>query len=86
MSSYNDALARSSAGQPMSVTLPGGYTATFTMTSRPVAGAAQYPAVESRAVPLETRFAFGTAGYVGVPGKPSLYSLDAGATTVSPSA
>ncbi len=78
MSAYNDALARSPAGQPMSITLPGGYTATFTLTSRPVAGAGVYPAIEPRATPLETRFAFGTAGYVGVPGRPSLYAFDAG--------
>lgn len=83
MTGYNDALARSGPGQPMSVTLPGGYTASFTMTSRPVAGAPQYPAVESRAVPLETRFAFGTAGYVGVSNKPALYSLDAGVNGVA---
>ena len=78
MSAYNDALARTPAGQPMSVTLPGGYTATFTLTSRPLAGAGQYPTVEPRATPLEPRFAFGVAGYVGVPGKPSLYAHDFG--------
>jgi hypothetical protein len=78
MSAYNDVLARSPAGQAMSVTLPGGYTVSFTLTSRAVAGAAQYPGVESRTVPLETRFAFGQIGYVGTPGKPALYSFDAG--------
>lgn len=79
MSGYGDALARSPAGQQMSVTLPGGYTVSFMLTSRPVPGAALHPGVEARAVPLEPRFAFGSAGYVGVPGRPSLYSFDAGA-------
>jgi hypothetical protein len=61
----------------MSISLPGGYTATFVVTSRPVAGTT-YAAVEHRAAPLETRFAFGQVAYVGVPGQPILYSVDAG--------
>jgi uncharacterized repeat protein (TIGR01451 family) len=83
MSGYRDVLARSLTGQPMSVTLPGGYTVSFTLTSRPVPGAPNYPGVESRAVPLEARFAFGTVGYVRVPGRPALYSFDPGTNGVA---
>jgi uncharacterized repeat protein (TIGR01451 family) len=83
MTAYNDTLARSGSGQPMSVTLPGGYTVTFTLTSRPVAGAPNYPVVDARAVPIERRFAFGSSDYIGVPGMPALYSRDAGNNGVS---
>jgi uncharacterized repeat protein (TIGR01451 family) len=73
MGGYNDVKARDPEGQQMSITLPGGYVAKFTLTSRMVAGA-NWRFVESRTAPLESRFAFGTAGYVGIPGKPILYS------------
>jgi uncharacterized repeat protein (TIGR01451 family) len=73
MSAYNDAQARSAEDQQMSITLPGGYVVKFTLTSRAVPGTNWRP-VASRSAPLEERFAFGTAGYVGVPGKPILYS------------
>ncbi|HWI22461.1 MAG TPA: DUF11 domain-containing protein [Baekduia sp.] len=78
MSAYNDTLARSPAGQPMSVTLPGGYTVTYSITSRPVSGSPNHPIVDPRAVPIETRFAFGYSDYVGVAAMPALYSRDAG--------
>jgi len=77
MTGYNDTTARSPAGQLVSITLPGGYTATFTLTSRPVTGK-NYPIVDAFAVPIETRFAYGSSDYVGVPGRPALYSRDAG--------
>jgi uncharacterized repeat protein (TIGR01451 family) len=73
MGGYNDAKARAAEGQQMSITLPGGYVVKFTLTSRAVPGK-NWRAVASRAAPLEARFAFGTAGYVGIPGKPVLYS------------
>jgi len=72
MSGYNDAKARGE-GQQMSITLPGGFVAKFTLTSRQVPGA-NWRGVESRGAPLEGRFAFGSAGYVGISGKPILYS------------
>jgi uncharacterized repeat protein (TIGR01451 family) len=89
MTDYNDAQARSSAGQQMSVALGGGYAISFTITSRPVAGTPVHPGVEARTVPLETRFAFGSpaagggrsGGYIGTPGKPALYSLAQGVGT-----
>ena len=73
MSGYSDAQARSGTGQQMSITLPGGYVVKFTLTSRAVPGAT-WRGVESRAAPLETRFAFGVSGYVGIAKKPVLYS------------
>jgi uncharacterized repeat protein (TIGR01451 family) len=73
MSGYNDAKARSDEGQQMSITLPGGYVVKFTLTSRQVPGHV-WRVVESRTAPIETRFAFGKGGYVGIPGKPVLYS------------
>ena len=79
MAGYDDALARSTAGQPMSIALPGGqYTLSFTLRSRPVSGTL-HPAVDPRTAPLEPRFAFGSSDFVGVAGSPVLYSRDAGA-------
>jgi hypothetical protein len=66
--------ARSVAGQPMTVTLDGGYTVSFTVRFSDVAGTSSM-SVERRSTPLETRFAFGTDAYRGVPGLHSLYSL-----------
>ena len=77
MSTYQDALARSANGQRMTIGLPGGYTASFAVTARAVAGRTFAP-VEHRSGPLETRFAFGQTAYVGVSGQPILYSIDAG--------
>src|SRR5918997_6132991 len=78
MAGYNDTTARSDDGQEMEISLPGGYTASFTITSRPVTGATTRPAVAARATPLEQRFAFGSSGadggYRGVPGSPAPYS------------
>ena len=80
MTSYNDTQARTAAGQAMTATLPGGYTLNYTIRTAQVPGRAN-AAVESRTTPIETRFAFGTAGYAGIPApiKPSLYSLPNGA-------
>lgn len=74
--SFDAVLARTAAGQPMVVTLDGGYTVTFTVKLTDVAGTASMN-VERRSTPLETRFAFGTDAYRGVPGLHSLYSLPA---------
>ena len=79
MAGYSDVLARSAAGQPMSIDLLGGYRLSFTLRSRPVAGTSVHPAVDPRTAPLERRFAFGSSDFVGVAGSPVLYSRDAGA-------
>jgi hypothetical protein len=60
----------------MQVTLDGGYTAQFTVNFTDVAGTLPMD-VERRSTPLETRFAFGTDAYRGVPGLDTLYSLPA---------
>ncbi len=73
MTGYNDTLARSAAGQQMTVALPGGYTASFTIRSTPIAGRI-HVGVDVRNEPLEARFPFGNVGYVGIPGSPILYS------------
>ncbi|MBF4514140.1 isopeptide-forming domain-containing fimbrial protein [Plantibacter sp. VKM Ac-2885] len=70
---YDNALATSDAGQPVTITLDGGYTASFTVKNRDVSGLGN-PGVQGRATPLENRFAFGTDAYRGVPGSPALYS------------
>ena len=70
---FNQTLARTPAGQPMSVVLDGGYTATFNVKLTNVAGTVPLT-VAARATPLETRFAFGTNAYRGVLNQPALYS------------
>jgi uncharacterized repeat protein (TIGR01451 family) len=72
--SFDAVQARTAAGQAMQVTLDGGYVASFTVKLTDVAGTASM-SVERRSTPLETRFAFGTDAYRGVPGLHSLYSL-----------
>ncbi|MGN6128542.1 MAG: hypothetical protein ACTHON_18440, partial [Humibacter sp.] len=71
--SFNLATARTAAGQPMTVTLNGGYTISFDVQVTNVPGAAAMT-INPRATPLETRFAYGTDAYRGVPGDPALYS------------
>lgn len=73
-SGFNETTARTGAGQSMQVTLSGGYVASFTAKVTDVTG---YSVMHmgAFATPLETRFAFGTDAYRGVPNKPALYSL-----------
>jgi len=72
--SFDAVQARTAAGQNMQVTLDGGYTAQFTVTLTDVPGTLSM-GLERRSTPLETRFAFGTDAYRGVPGLDTLYSL-----------
>lgn len=72
--SFDQTQARTAGGQSMSVTLDGGYTANFTVKLTDVPGTLSM-SVERRSTPLETRFAFGTDAYRGVPGLDTLYSL-----------
>lgn len=78
-STFNETTARTASGQSMQVTLSGGYVASFTAKVADVPG---YSVMHVGAfpTPLETRFAFGTDAYRGVPGKPALYSLVSGGT------
>ncbi|WP_084605973.1 DUF7507 domain-containing protein [Agreia bicolorata] len=70
---FNETVARTTAGQPTTITLEGGYVATFAIKVRNVSGTPPL-SIEVRQTPLETRFAFGTDAYRGVPGNNALYS------------
>ncbi len=71
---FDGVQARTVAGQSMQVALDGGYTAEFTVKLTDVPGTLSM-SLEKRSTPLETRFAFGTDAYRGVPGLDTLYSL-----------
>lgn len=73
-SAFDMIQARSSAGQSMSITLDGGYVASFTAKVTDVAGTVPM-GIEAKTAPLETRFAFGDLAYESIPGSPVLYSL-----------
>lgn len=70
---YNAAQA-TGAGEPFTITLPGGSTLSFTLT---VSGGG----LNAITVPTWTGAAFGQSAFTGVPGKPSLYQTTNGATT-----
>jgi uncharacterized repeat protein (TIGR01451 family) len=72
-SGFNQTEARTTAGQPMQVTLQGGYVAKFDVKLTDVSGTLPMT-MAARSTPLETRFAFGTDAYRGVPGLDTLYS------------
>jgi len=84
MSGYVDATARSVGGQAMTVTLPGGYTISFTVTSRGNPAGTQR-AVGPTVLPNNgTASYLGNFAYVGTPGKPALYTATGpGATTTT---
>ncbi|WP_146145326.1 DUF7507 domain-containing protein [Microbacterium timonense] len=71
---FDAAEARTPAGQEMQIALDGGLVADFTVRVTDVASYAPM-SFEKRAAPLETRFAFGTDAYRGIPGLHALYSL-----------
>ena len=74
-SGFNSTLADNPEGQPMSVTLDGGYVATFDVKLTEIDDDTINPiTVAARATPLETRFAFGSNAYRGVINQPALYS------------
>jgi uncharacterized repeat protein (TIGR01451 family) len=72
MSVYNFAQSSSVAGQPMTVSLPGGYTIGFTVTTRPITGRPFNPL---NPVPFPTWAGAynGNHAYIATPGKPALY-------------
>jgi uncharacterized repeat protein (TIGR01451 family) len=72
-SAFNQSEARTASGQPMQVTLQGGYVAKFDVKLTDVSGTLPMT-MTARSTPLETRFAFGTDAYRGVPGLDTLYS------------
>ena len=77
LSAYTASLATSPAGQPMVVSLPGGYTISFTLN---VSGGV----VKAVALPTFSGAYLGNNGhYTGVPGKPALYQTASGTTTTA---
>ncbi|KIQ97671.1 CshA/CshB family fibrillar adhesin-related protein [Lysobacter sp. A03] len=76
MSGYNDVTARSGGGQPFVVSLPGGATLSFTLK---VSG----NALDARAVPTWTGGAFGNSAFLGISGKPVLYTRNNGSTVTA---
>lgn len=75
-STYNDALARSAGGQAFNYTLPDGSTLSFTATVTSTAGTALTPV----AAPSWTGAAVGNTAFLGIPGKPILYTATNGST------
>lgn len=77
---FDQELARTTEGQVMQVGLDGGLTAQFTVRLSTLQNVLPM-SLERRSTPLETRFAFGTDAYRGVPGLHTLYSLGSPAGT-----
>ncbi|GAA2165310.1 hypothetical protein [Pedococcus bigeumensis] len=65
MTSYN--IVAAATGQQITESLPGGYTATFTLTVTGPRALSAYP------FPTFSQAYLGTGSYTGVPGKPALY-------------
>ncbi len=83
MSGYNQSLADGAAGQAMSVSLPGGYTISFTIRTGPFNGKTYNP-VAPTAFPTWSNAYLGNRAYIGTPGKPALYATgNGGAATVT---
>ena len=72
---YNDATARSAGGQPFSFTLTDGSTLTLTLRTTGPAGA-----LADRPAPSWTGAAVGNSAFLGIPGRPILYTITSGAT------
>jgi uncharacterized repeat protein (TIGR01451 family) len=72
--SFNETTSRTQAGQRMTITLPGGYTAAFNVRTADVAGQAR-TGVNPVTLPTWSGSALGTGGaYTGITGKPALYT------------
>jgi uncharacterized repeat protein (TIGR01451 family) len=72
MSAYSFATSSGVSGQPMTVTLPGGYTISFTMTTR-ANGALAFSPLNPVAFPTWGGAYTGNHAYLSTPGKPALY-------------
>jgi hypothetical protein len=75
---YNDTTARSAAGQNLSFTLPDGSMLSF--NARVTGTTTAYNAVTS---PSWTGAAIGNTAFIGIPGRPVLYSASAGTRTLT---
>ncbi len=78
MASYNDTTARSASGQNMAFTLPDGSVLRFNAR---VTGT--NPAYDAVAAPSWSGSAVGNSAFIGIPGRPVLYSSQAGTSTVA---
>lgn len=78
LANYNDATARGASGQNMSFTLPDGSTLTF--NARVTGTNPAYNAVTS---PSWVGSAVGNSAFIGIPGRPVLYSAQAGTSTIA---
>ena len=75
-STYNDTLARSAGGQPFTYALPDGSTLTFTATVTSTAATA----LNAVAAPSWSGAAVGNTAFLGIPGRPILYTATNGST------
>lgn len=78
LANYNDTTARSTAGQNLSFTLPDGSTLTFNAR---VTGT--NPAYNAVTAPSWSGSAVGNSAFIGIPGRPVLYSAQAGTSTIA---
>jgi hypothetical protein len=76
---YVDATAKSAAGQPFSFTLTDGSTLTLTVK----ATSANATAFTATAAPSWTGAAVGNSAFIGIPGRPIIYTAAAGSSTVT---
>jgi hypothetical protein len=77
MSAYNFTQSSSAAGQPMTVSLPGGYTIGYTVTTRPIAPR-PFNSLNPVAFPTWPGAYNGNHAYTATPGKPALYQTGNG--------
>ena len=75
-SSYSDALARAAGGQTFTFTLQDGATVSFVATVNSTATTALTPV----AAPSWSGAAMGQSAFIGIPGKPVLYTATDGST------
>jgi len=78
LANYNDAAARSGAGQNLSFTLPDGSVLSF--NARVTGTTTAYNAV---AAPSWSGAAIGNSSFIGIPGRPVLYTTSAGSRTIT---
>lgn len=78
LGNYNDTTARSASGQNLSFTLPDGSTLTF--NARVTGTNPAYNAVTS---PSWSGAAIGNSAFINIPGRPALYSAQAGTSRIA---
>lgn len=78
MANYNDTTARSASGQNLTFTLPDGSVLRFNAR---VTGT--NPAYDAVAAPSWAGSAVGNSAFIGIPGRPVLYSSQAGTSTIA---